>query len=158
RERGGDVRVLDVEARRVRGLGAPARLGLDDRARERDLAQHAPDRAPLVTPAQVRDCVDGVVRRVESARAVQSRDLVKRALRSTARCACNLAGLPDALVDDGPETQSCRRLRDRPGAPAEHAWRLQLADCCSGLHHLIPANRTAAGGMTLSMRPYPTAS
>ena len=66
-----------VEPGRIRTLRAPACLGLDDAPGERHLTEHAAERSWFVSSTQVRERIDRIVRRMESARARELRGLVR---------------------------------------------------------------------------------
>ena len=66
-----------VQPRRIRTRCAPAGLGLDDAPGERHLTEHTAERSWFVSSTQVRERIDRIVRRMESARARELRGLVR---------------------------------------------------------------------------------
>ena len=104
---------------------APARLGLDDLAPERDLTEDPANRVGLVTPAQVRQRIGRIPSRVKAAIADASGDwmrverLSERILVPPALGQRRLADRPDQVVQDRAEPHPGRRLCDDPRAPAD---------------------------------------
>ncbi len=97
---------------------APSRLRLEHVAPQRNLSEHASDRARFVTPDQVGADVGRVACRMEAAAALRSRNR----MRSVAVRACGKRRLlrrPHEVVQDGAEHDPLPRLAHRPDAPAD---------------------------------------
>ena len=156
RQQLGERSVGDVQPRRIRTRCAPARLRFDEAPGECHLTEHAAERSCLVSSTQVRERIDGIVRRMESAHARELRGLV-RVLLGTDRDRRGRRS-PHRVVEHRAEPDSRTRLPDRPDAPGAHPDATHFADSFAGLHHRAPANRTSAGWMTSSTSPYATAS
>ncbi|HZC28907.1 MAG TPA: hypothetical protein VE269_04140, partial [Gaiellaceae bacterium] len=65
--------IAGIDVERVRALGAPAVLVLDDAAPQEHAAEHARNRVGLVAAAQVRPHGRGLACRIDAARAVARR-------------------------------------------------------------------------------------
>jgi len=96
----------------------PARLGLEHVPPQRNLPQHACDRARFVTPDQVGPDVRRITRGMEATAALRSRDRMRRVAVYT--CGQRrLLGLPQEVVQHRAEHEPVLRLTDRPDAPAD---------------------------------------
>jgi hypothetical protein len=62
-----ELRISDVELRRIRMRGAPAVFGFQHVTPKRHFAEDAADRVRLVTAARVREDIDRISRRMEAA-------------------------------------------------------------------------------------------
>jgi len=145
-----------VQPRRIRTSCAPAGLRFDEAPGERHLTEHTAERSCLVSSTQVRERIDGIVRRMESARARELRSLVRVLLGTDGDRGGRRR--PHRVVEHRAEPDSRTRLPDRPDSPGAHPVATHFADSFAGLHHRAPANRTSAGLMTSSTSPYATAS
>jgi hypothetical protein len=111
---------------------APPRLRLQHVPPERHLTEHPAHRVPLVAANEIRQSVDRIADRMESAQATGPGNRMHRTFGDALRDDGS-ARRPDQLVQHRAEPQAGRRLPHRPRPPPDHGVG-ELANDLAALH------------------------
>lgn len=111
---------------------APPRLRLQHVPPEHNLTEHAAHSVRVVAADEIRQCIDRIAHRMESAHATRPGDRMHGAFDG-ALGQNGMTRRPDELVQHGAELQTGRRLPHGPRTPPDHGAG-ELANDLAALH------------------------